>query len=77
MIRVLVTGAENIGVTGLATAIFRWGQAFDHEQMVYDYMMLKGLPSDDYLEQIQQTGGEVYNFFQLGGWRDLLKCSEC
>lgn len=73
MIRVLVTGAENIGVTGLATAIFRWGQAFDHEQMVYDYMMLKGLPSDDYLEQIQQTGGEVYNFFQLGGVERPLK----
>lgn len=46
MIRVLVTGAENIGVTGMATAIFRWGQAFDHEQIVYDYLMLKWLPKE-------------------------------
>ena len=61
MIRVLVTGAENIGVTGMATAIFRWGQAFDHEQIVYDYLMLKWLPKEEYQHQIKSTGGILYN----------------
>lgn len=72
MIRVLVTGAENIGVTGLATAIFRWGQAFDHKKVVYDYLMLKGLPSDDCLEQIRHTSGEINDFSQIRGRRDFL-----
>lgn len=73
MIRVLVTGAENIGVTGLATAIFRWGQAFDHKKVVYDYLMLKGLPSDDCLEQIRHTSGEINDFSQIRGAERFLK----
>lgn len=61
MIRVLVTGAENIGITGLATAIFRWGQAFNHDEVVYDYLMLKGLPDEKYQQQINNTGGIIFS----------------
>ena len=44
MKRVLVTGAAKIGRAGVATIVYKWGQEFNSEKIVYDYLMQSGLP---------------------------------
>lgn len=60
MNRVLVTGAANIGKAGVATIVYKWGQEFDSNKLVYDYLMQRGLPDQQYLDAIAQKGGRVY-----------------
>ena len=48
MKRVLVTGAANIGKAGVATIVYKWGQHFDSNVIIYDYLMQRGLPEEKY-----------------------------
>ena len=58
--RVLVTGAANIGTAGVATIVYKWGQEFDSNILVYDYLMQKGLPDEQYQKMIQKKGGVMH-----------------
>ena len=60
MERVLVTGAANIGKAGVATIVYKWGQEFDSNKLVYDYLMQRGFPDQQYLDAIAQKGGKVF-----------------
>lgn len=60
MKRVLVTGASNIGKAGVATIVYKWGQEFDSEKLVYDYLMQRRLPDQQYINAIQKKGGRIY-----------------
>lgn len=60
MKRVLVTGAANIGKAGVATIVYKWGQQFDSEKVVYDYLMQSGLPEEKYQDAIREKGGIIY-----------------
>lgn len=60
MDRVLVTGAANIGKAGVATIVFKWGQHFDSNKLVYDYLMQSGLPEQKYIDAINSKGGKIY-----------------
>lgn len=60
MKRVLVTGAANMGKAGVATIVFKFGQAFDSDIIVYDYLMQKGLPELKFQEAIKIKGGKIY-----------------
>lgn len=60
MKRVLVTGAANIGKAGVATIVYKWGQEFDSNEIVYDYLMQRGLPERQYCEAIANKGGIIY-----------------
>lgn len=70
MKRVLVTGAANIGKAGVATIVYKWGQEFDSDKLVYDYLMQSGLPGQQYIDAITQKGGKV--FTMEGKDRNLL-----
>lgn len=59
MRRVLVTGGYNIGKAGVATIVYRWGQNFDSNKIVYDYLMANGLPEERYVEAIHEKGGKI------------------
>ncbi len=59
MKRVLVTGGYNIGKAGVATIVYRWGQNFDSNILVYDYLMAKGLPDKQYIDVIEGKGGHI------------------
>lgn len=59
MKRVLVTGGYNIGKAGVATIVYRWGQNFDNNCIVYDYLMARGFPDREYVENIRQKGGDI------------------
>lgn len=58
--RVLVTGAANIGKAGVATIVYKWGQEFDSNVLVYDYLMQSGLPEKQYQSAIKNKGGIMY-----------------
>ena len=58
MKRVLVTGAANIGKAGVATIVYKWGQEFDSEKLVYDYLMQTGMPERRYTEAIKNRSEE-------------------
>ena len=58
--RVLVTGAANIGKAGVATIVYKWGQHFDSDVFVYDYLMQSGLPDVKYQNAIKAKGGKIY-----------------
>lgn len=58
--RVLVTGASNIGKAGVATIVYKWGQQFDSNKIVYDYLMQSGLPEKKYQDAIHKKGGIMY-----------------
>lgn len=60
MKRVLVTGAANIGKAGVATIIYKWGQQFDSDVLVYDYLMQRGAPDIDYQNKIYEKGGRIF-----------------
>jgi len=60
MERVLVTGAANIGKAGVATIVYKWGQEFDPDILVYDYLMQSGLPDEQYQIAIKEKGGIMY-----------------
>ena len=60
MQRILVTGAANIGKAGVATIVYKWGQQFNSEEIVYDYLMQRGLPEEKYQEAIKAKGGIIY-----------------
>lgn len=76
MKRVLVTGGSNIGSAGVATMVYRWGQRFDSDKIVYDYLMQKKLPERRYLNDIKKKGGKIYtladkkkiNIFRMIQW---------
>ena len=58
--RVLVTGGANIGKAGVATIIYKWGQEFDSNVLVYDYLMQSGLPDSIYQQAITNKGGIMF-----------------
>ena len=60
MKRVLVTGAANIGKAGVATIVYKWGQHFDSNVIIYDYLMQRGLPEEKYVKAIAEKGGIIY-----------------
>ena len=60
MERVLVTGAANIGKAGVATIVYKWGQHFDNDICVYDYLMQSGTPDDKYVTAIKNKGGRIF-----------------
>lgn len=60
MKRVLVTGGANIGKAGVATIVYKWGQSFDSDKIVYDYLMQRGLPDQQYVEAIKNKGGIIF-----------------
>lgn len=60
MERVLVTGAANIGKAGVATIVYKWGQQFDSNKIIYDYLMQSGLPEKKYQDAIRNKGGIIY-----------------
>lgn len=60
MQRVLVTGAAQIGKAGVATIVYKWGQYFDPDVLVYDYLMQSGLPEKKYIEAIRAKGSHIY-----------------
>ena len=62
MKRVLVTGAANIGKAGVATIVYKWGQEFDSDKLVYDYLMQRGLPDQKYVNAIENKGSKIYTF---------------
>lgn len=66
--RVLVTGASHIGKAGVATILYNWGQHFDKEKVVYDYLAQSGLPEKKYQDDIFSKGGKIYvpNFTAKG-----------
>lgn len=75
MKRVLVTGAANIGRAGVATIVYKWGQEFDSNRLVYDYLMQRGLPAQQYIDAIIQKGGRIFtmegedrNLFSIIKW---------
>lgn len=70
MKRILVTGAYNIGRAGVATIVYKWGQAFNQDKIVYDYLMQRGLPEEKYQEAIKNKGGKIYT--REGGVNNLL-----
>lgn len=72
-IRVLVTGAANMGKAGVATIVFRWGQAFEPSEVVYDYLMQRGLPDQFYVDSITKKGGRIYTYPQKQSGRILNK----
>lgn len=67
MKRVLVTGAAKIGKAGVATIVYKWGQYFNNQNLVYDYLMQSGLPDDCYAEAIYRKGGRIYTMEHKGG----------
>jgi len=73
MRRVLVTGGAKPGKAGVATIVYRWGQEFDEERLVYDYLMQSGLPDKKYQDRIRKKGGRMYtmdevNMFSVIRW---------
>lgn len=68
MERVLVTGASQIGKAGVATIVYKWGQHFDSNKIVYDYLMQRGLPDKEYVDAIHNKGGRIYT---LSGDRSI------
>ena len=60
MKRVLVTGAAKIGRAGVATIVYKWGQEFNSEKIVYDYLMQSGLPDQQYVDAIKKKGSKIY-----------------
>ena len=78
MKRVLVTGGYNIGKAGVATIVYRWGQNFDNNCIVYDYLMARGFPDREYVENIRQKAyfisgnkNKINNIFELKDQRPL------
>lgn len=77
MERVLVTGAANIGKAGVATIVFKWGQEFNPEKLVYDYLMQRGLPEQQYLDAINKKGGKVFTMKEENrSWFSIIKWVE-
>lgn len=70
MERVLVTGAANIGKAGVATIVYKWGQQFDSNKIIYDYLMQSGLPEKKYQDAIRNKGGIIYTLDEKK--RDML-----
>lgn len=76
MKRVLVTGGANIGKAGVATMVYRWGQHFDSNKLVYDYLMQKSLPDEEFIRKIKDKGGRIFtidenrkkNFVNIVRW---------
>jgi len=71
--RVLVTGAANIGKAGVATIVYKWGQQFDKEKVVYDYLMQRGLPEKCYQRAIAEKGGKIFTMHEAGGFLSIIK----
>ena len=64
MERVLVTGATNIGKAGVATIIYKWGQQFNSNEIVYDYLMQRQASDKIYRDAIENKGGIIYTMPQ-------------
>lgn len=76
MKRVLVTGAANIGKAGVATIVYKWGQQFDSNKLVYDYLMQRGLPDKCYQDTITAKGGKIYTMENKSGLLSIVKWVE-
>lgn len=72
MERVLVTGATNIGKAGVATIVYKWGQYFDSDVCVYDYLMQSGVPDDKYVDAIKGKGGRIYTMSGSRGYKQII-----
>ena len=58
-IRVLVTGGSQIGKAGVASIVYKWGTSFSGE-VVYDYLMQRGLPDQIYVDNIRNKGSRIF-----------------
>lgn len=74
--RVLVTGAANIGKAGVATIVYKWGQQFNSNKLVYDYLMQSGLPEQCYQDAIAAKGGIIYTMEGTPGMIEIIKWVE-
>lgn len=59
MKRVLVTGGSQIGKAGVASIVYKWGTSFSGE-VVYDYLMQRGLPDQIYVDNIRNKGSRIF-----------------
>lgn len=59
--KVLMTGASNIGKAGVATIAFRLGQAMDEKQVQVSYLAQRGVPDKKYIKLAEDKGGYVYS----------------
>ncbi len=73
MRRVLVTGASNIGKAGVATIVYKWGQHFDENVCIYDYLMQNGLPDEKYVAAIKNKGGRIFTMREPKSYLQIIK----
>ena len=73
--RVLVRGASKIGKAGVATIVYKWGQKFNQDVLVYDYLMQSGLPDEEYQVEILKKSSKMFTLntnkkdvFNIFGW---------
>lgn len=59
--KVLMTGASNIGKAGVATIAFRLGQAMDEKQVQVSYLAQRGVPDEKYIKLAEDKGGHIYS----------------
>lgn len=59
--KVLMTGASNIGKAGVATIAFRLGQAMDEKQVQVSYLAQRGVPDEKYIKLAEDKGGQIYS----------------
>jgi len=60
MFKVLMTGASNIGKAGVATVVFRLGQAMEKDIVQVSYLAQRGVPDSKYKKMIEDRGGKLY-----------------
>lgn len=60
MIKVLMSGASNIGKAGVATIAFRLGQAMDEKIVQVSYLAQRGITDMKYKKMIEEKGGKIY-----------------
>lgn len=60
MIKILMTGASNIGKAGVATIAFNLGQHMDSAKVNINYLAQHGLSDEKYRRMIENKGGKIY-----------------
>lgn len=58
--RIVMTGASNIGKAGVATIAFNLGQAMDCSRVQLDYLAQRGLENDEYRRMIETKNGHIF-----------------
>lgn len=80
MIRVLMTGASNIGKAGVATIAFNLGQAMDAGKISVSYLAQRGVPDERYKALVEAKGGKIYEMPKvkgaLGKWKQIVQTVE-